>query len=77
MSDDEVDELLKAVDTSSGEINYTGSSSVCLLSGSVTNLMYQISSGPSWPTDDYTIPDHVPRSYDALLVLMDINLVGV
>lgn len=24
MSDDEVDELLKAVDTSSGEINYTG-----------------------------------------------------
>jgi Ca2+-binding EF-hand superfamily protein len=27
MSDDEVDELLKAVDTSSGEINYTGKSS--------------------------------------------------
>ena len=26
MSDDEVDELLKAVDTSSGEINYTGTS---------------------------------------------------
>ncbi len=26
MSDDEVDELLKAVDTSSGEINYTGES---------------------------------------------------
>lgn len=26
MSDDEVDELLKAVDTSSGEINYTGMS---------------------------------------------------
>lgn len=26
MSDDEVDELLKAVDTSSGEINYTGRS---------------------------------------------------
>jgi Ca2+-binding EF-hand superfamily protein len=24
MSDDEVDELLKTVDTSSGEINYTG-----------------------------------------------------
>lgn len=24
MSDDEVDELLKAVDTTSGEINYTG-----------------------------------------------------
>lgn len=27
MSDEEVDELLKAVDTSSGEINYTGTSS--------------------------------------------------
>lgn len=27
MSDDEVDELLKAVDTSSGEINYNGASS--------------------------------------------------
>jgi hypothetical protein len=26
MTDDEVDELLKAVDTSSGEINYTGRS---------------------------------------------------
>ena len=24
MSDEEVDELLKAIDTSSGEINYTG-----------------------------------------------------
>lgn len=39
MSDDEVDELLKAVDTSSGEINYTGkcssklSSRSCLLTG--------------------------------------------
>lgn len=28
MSDDEVDELLKAVDTSSGEVNYTGMDSV-------------------------------------------------
>lgn len=28
MSDEEVDELLKAVDTSSGEINYTGKSSI-------------------------------------------------
>jgi Ca2+-binding EF-hand superfamily protein len=27
MSDEEVDELLKAVDTSSGEINYTGTGS--------------------------------------------------
>jgi hypothetical protein len=32
MSDDEVDELLKAVDTSSGEINYTGTSSLPFLS---------------------------------------------
>lgn len=31
MSDDEVDELLKAVDTSSGEINYTGMSCFFLL----------------------------------------------
>ncbi len=31
MSDDEVDELLKAVDTSSGEINYTGKSRNSLL----------------------------------------------
>lgn len=29
MSDDEVDELLKAVDTSSGEINYTGTFFIC------------------------------------------------
>ena len=28
MTDDEVDELLKAVDTSSGEINYTGNTSL-------------------------------------------------
>ena len=32
MSDDEVDELLKAVDTSSGEINYTGKFFSILLS---------------------------------------------
>lgn len=31
MSDDEVDELLKAVDTSSGEINYTGKSGLRIL----------------------------------------------
>lgn len=31
MSDDEVDELLKAVDTSSGEINYTGTSGLRIL----------------------------------------------
>ena len=29
MSDEEVDELLKAVDTSSGEINYTGIFDLC------------------------------------------------
>ncbi len=29
MSDEEVDELLKAVDTSSGEINYTGGLIIC------------------------------------------------
>jgi len=33
MSDDEVDELLKAVDTSSGEINYTGTTFVDVLIG--------------------------------------------
>lgn len=32
MSDEEVDELLKAVDTSSGEINYTGMLRFYLLS---------------------------------------------
>lgn len=31
MTDEEVDELLKAVDTSSGEINYTGRLSLSLL----------------------------------------------
>jgi hypothetical protein len=31
MTDEEVDELLKAVDTSSGEINYTGRLSMSLL----------------------------------------------
>ena len=30
MSDEEVDELLKAVDTSSGEINYTGTLAIFL-----------------------------------------------
>lgn len=33
MSDDEVDELLKAVDTSSGEINYNGESSFQCFNG--------------------------------------------
>lgn len=30
MSDEEVDELLKAVDTTSGEINYTGTLTILL-----------------------------------------------
>lgn len=30
MSEDEVDELLKAVDTSSGEINYAGKLKLCI-----------------------------------------------
>lgn len=34
MSDDEVDELLKAVDTSSGEINYTGTTILDILTTS-------------------------------------------
>jgi len=29
MSDDEVDELLKAVETNNGEVNYTGMSKIC------------------------------------------------
>lgn len=33
MSDEEVDELLKAVDTSSGEINYTGMFDIHILKG--------------------------------------------
>ena len=35
MTDDEVDELLKVVDTSSGEINYTGLSFLPFLSARV------------------------------------------
>ncbi len=52
MTDDEVDELLKAVDTSSGEINYTGKASrlrsVCSLSK--TNEMQNLSK-QSWRTE--------------------------
>lgn len=40
MSDDEVDELLKAVDTSSGEINYTGMSAVGVQSGLYVNCIF-------------------------------------
>lgn len=35
MTDEEVDELLKVVDTSSGEVNYTGMSSLSLLYGTI------------------------------------------
>ena len=46
MSDDEVDELLKAVDTSSGEINYTGMSAVSLpvsiWKSAVTNMVVEL-----------------------------------
>jgi hypothetical protein len=46
MSDDEVDELLKAVDTSSGEINYVGEYSLVLLLElqQLTHLFTQTSS---------------------------------
>ena len=40
MSDEEVDELLKAVDTSSGEINYTG------LSSSIVSSQTQLKTSP-------------------------------
>lgn len=42
MTDDEVDELLKVVDTSSGEINYTGLSSLLFyyLSRAAANRRY-------------------------------------
>jgi hypothetical protein len=33
MTDEEVDELLKAVDTSSGQVNYTGMSRVLVRGG--------------------------------------------
>lgn len=35
MTDEEVDELLKVVDTSSGEVNYTGMPSLSLLYGTI------------------------------------------
>lgn len=42
MSDEEVDELLKAVDTSSGEINYTGMFWVSLYDISYGNLQLNL-----------------------------------
>jgi hypothetical protein len=55
MSDDEVDELLKAVDTSSGEINYAGTSTPRKPAG----LAHEILTAPqtwfalSWTTKRY------------------------
>ena len=48
MSDEEVDELLKIADTSSGEVNYTGRVQQCghLLDGELMNS--QSSSGRYW-----------------------------
>jgi hypothetical protein len=48
MSDEEVDELLKAVDTSSGEINYTGNFPYHGKGGEANRR--QISSARSWQT---------------------------
>lgn len=61
MTDDEVDELLKVVDTSSGEINYTGLSSllpsslICYLSRALANFgcIGQTSFGPFSQTDRF------------------------
>ena len=54
MSDDEVDELLKAVDTSSGEINYVGTymtpTPAILNSNLLTFILSQTSSRPSSQT---------------------------
>jgi hypothetical protein len=56
MTEDEVDELLKAVDTSSGQVNYTGkffygiSSPSSLSSRADVLFLHQISSGPFSPT---------------------------
>jgi hypothetical protein len=57
MSDDEVDELLKAVDTSSGEINYTGMLLSYTYSQTGTDCDFaQISFGPSLRTKSHTSP---------------------
>jgi len=51
MSEEEVDELLKAVDTSSGQVNYTG---MCPIRASVDlhtdDRVAQSSSAPFYPT---------------------------
>lgn len=48
MSDEEVDELLKAVDTSSGEINYTGMSPYSLPAWSGEKGMYGMDERLIW-----------------------------
>lgn len=51
MTEEEVDELLKAVDTSSGQVNYTGRCGFALaLVYPLTLPVYQSLSGPSLPT---------------------------
>ena len=49
MSDEEVDELLKAVDSSSGEINYTGEQIAVGELHLLTYLSRQTLSGQYWP----------------------------
>jgi hypothetical protein len=50
MSDDEVDELLKAVDTSSGEINYVGMTT--LLPSLLFLTMHKLTHSSSRPRQD-------------------------
>lgn len=68
MSDEEVDELLKAVDTSSGEINYTGNLSSAHSSSTIiqlTQFLPQTSSEPSSPieTSPPRISYHQPSTH--------------
>lgn len=52
MSDDEVDELLKAVDTSSGELNYMGMAPTNVMRESTSTDCRQTWSRPSLPIED-------------------------
>jgi Ca2+-binding EF-hand superfamily protein len=47
MTDEEVDELLKAVDTSSGQVNYTGMEISCTDDGRLANSSFR--TGPNYP----------------------------
>ena len=66
MSDEEVDELLKAVDTSSGEINYTGmpSQERCCVARNRFDQEQNLSA-QSWQTNgnDFALVD---RGFQAL-----------